>query len=94
MFTKRAAIVFFLGPRKPLHTIKFFNDFPVPRRDVNNGSLRENLVSSIPAGDGKIDNLFLQCNHMDRQARAGDTVLVTSREMTCRSQTLPWGEEG
>jgi hypothetical protein len=33
---------------------------------------------------------------MDRQARIGDTVLVKSREMTGRSQTLPWwlGEEG
>jgi hypothetical protein len=27
---------------------------------------------------------------MDRQARTGDTVLVKSREMTDRSQTLPW----
>ncbi len=29
-------------------------------------------------------------NHMDRQARTGDTVLVKSREMTGRSQTLKW----
>ncbi len=35
-------------------------------------------------------------NHMDRQARTHDTVLVKSREMTGRSQTLPcWlGGEG
>jgi hypothetical protein len=33
---------------------------------------------------------------MDRQARTRDTVLVMSREMTGRSQTLPWwlGEGG
>jgi hypothetical protein len=33
---------------------------------------------------------------MDRQLRTGDTVLVNSREMTGRSQTLPWllGEVG
>ncbi len=39
-------------------------------------------------------NLF---HHMDKQARTGDTVLVTtSREMTGRTQTLPWwlGGEG
>jgi hypothetical protein len=29
-------------------------------------------------------------NHMDRQARTGETVLDKSREMTGRSQTLPW----
>ncbi len=29
-------------------------------------------------------------NHVDRQARTGDIVLVKSREMTGRSQTLPW----
>jgi hypothetical protein len=27
---------------------------------------------------------------MDRKAHPGDAVLVNSREMTCRSQTLPW----
>ncbi len=27
---------------------------------------------------------------MDRKARTGDTVLVKSREMTGRTQTLPW----
>ncbi len=29
-------------------------------------------------------------NHMDRQARTGDTVLVESKEMTGRNQKLPW----
>jgi hypothetical protein len=33
---------------------------------------------------------------MDKQARTGDTVLVKSKEMTGRIQTLPWwlGGEG
>ncbi len=47
-----------------------FNDFPVPSRDVTNqpnslwtGIIKlflawESLVSDIPAGDGKIYNLF------------------------------------
>ncbi len=33
-------------------------------------------------------------HHMDRQASNGDTVLVKSREMTGRAQTLPWWLEG
>ncbi len=35
-------------------------------------------------------------HHMDRQARIGDTMLVKTREMTGRTQTLPWrlGEKG
>jgi hypothetical protein len=48
------------------------NNFPVPSRDVTkkNSSCpgiiklfpaRESLVSDIPAGDGKIVNLVLQC---------------------------------
>jgi len=38
-------------------------------------------------------NLF---HHIDRQARNGDTLLVKSREMTGRTQTLVWwfGGEG
>ncbi len=53
------------------HTVKKVINFPVPSRDViNQLSLagkkliipaREDLVCDIPAGDGKIDNLFLQC---------------------------------
>jgi hypothetical protein len=35
------------------YTVKKGNDFPVPAR--------ESLVSDIPAGDGKVVNLFLQC---------------------------------
>ncbi len=45
--------------------------FSVPSRDVTNQTLSgwkfsnysppESLVSDIPAGDGKIDQLFLQC---------------------------------
>ncbi len=33
-------------------------------------------------------------NHMDRQVRTGDTVLVKSREMSGRCQTLPCGGSG
>ncbi len=33
-------------------------------------------------------------DHMDRQARTGDTVLVKSREMIGRSKTLPWWSGG
>jgi hypothetical protein len=48
-----------------LHCIKKVVDFPVPNRDVIYqtfpGLVRESLVSDIPAGDGKIANLFLQC---------------------------------
>ncbi len=52
------------------YTIKKVSDLPVPSRDVTNQTLpgrdklflaRENLVNDIPAGDGKIGNLFLQC---------------------------------
>ncbi len=32
--------------------------------------------------------------HMDRRARTGDTVLVKSREITDRPQTLPWWQGG
>ncbi len=39
------------------YTVKKFSDFPVPGRDVS-----KSLLSGIPAGDGKIANLFSQCN--------------------------------
>jgi hypothetical protein len=39
------------------YSVKKINDFPVPSRDVINQA----LVSDIPAGDGKMANLFLQC---------------------------------
>ncbi len=38
------------------YTVKKVSDFPVPSRDA-----RDNLDSDIPAGDGKIANLFLHC---------------------------------
>ncbi len=54
-----------------LCTVKKVSGFPVPSRDVTDKTLpgrefelfpaRESLVSDIPAGDGKIANLFLQC---------------------------------
>jgi hypothetical protein len=51
------------------YTVKKVNDFPVPRRDVTDQTIpwpeiikffpaRENLVSDIPAGDGKSINFF------------------------------------
>ncbi len=58
-----------------LHRKKKVRKFPVPRRDVttklslggNNDVITElflprgSLVSDIPAGDGKLVNLFLRC---------------------------------
>jgi hypothetical protein len=58
-----------------MHRKKKVREFPVPRRDVttklslggNNVVITElflprgSLVSDIPAGDGKLVNLFLQC---------------------------------
>jgi hypothetical protein len=58
-----------------LHRKKKVREFPVPRRDVttklslggNNDVItvlflpRGSLVSDIPAGDGKLVNLFLRC---------------------------------
>jgi hypothetical protein len=58
-----------------LHRKKKVREFPVPSRDVttklslggNNDVITElflsmgSLVSDIPAGDGKIVNLFLRC---------------------------------
>ncbi len=47
-----------------IHTVKKIIVFPVPSQDVTNQTLlaRETLVSDIPAGDGKNDNLFVQCS--------------------------------
>jgi hypothetical protein len=55
-----------------LYTVKNVNDFPVPNRDV---PTRESLVGDIPAGDGKIDNLYFQCTYvhcMDRRFEYGE----------------------
>jgi hypothetical protein len=52
-----------------------YSDFPVPGREVTNQPdspwlgiikifpARGCLVSDVPAEDGKISNLFLQCNY-------------------------------
>ncbi len=55
------------------YTVKKLNDFPVPSRDVTNQTgiiklfpPRESLVSDIPAGDGKMANLFSQCTRNER----------------------------
>jgi hypothetical protein len=61
-----------------LHRKKKVPEFPVPSRDVttklslggNNDAVteiflsRESLVSDIPAGDGKLVNLFLRCMNL------------------------------
>ncbi len=60
----------------PIHLKKKVREFPVPSRDVitklslggNNDVITElflprgSLVSDIPAGDGKLVNLFLRCS--------------------------------
>jgi hypothetical protein len=60
---------------KYVHRKKKLSEFPVPSRDVttklflgeNNDVTyklflpRESLVSDIPAGVGKLDNLFIRC---------------------------------
>ncbi len=46
------------------YTVKKGIDFPVPGPDVTYQTIpgrRASLNSDIPAGDGKIANLFLQC---------------------------------
>ncbi len=57
------------------YTVKKVREFPIPSRDVttklslcgNNDVITElflprgSLVSDIPAGDGKLVNLFLRC---------------------------------
>ncbi len=65
MLDKMAAVM--------VHCKKKVSDFPAPSWDVTKQTLpgrkyivkffpaRESLVSDIPAGDGKIANLFLQC---------------------------------
>ncbi len=46
-----------LSPLSP--HCKKVNDFPVPIWDVTNQTLsRESLVKDIPAGDGRMANLF------------------------------------
>ncbi len=59
-----------------VYTVKKVREFPVPSRDViiklslggNNDVItelflpRRSLVSDIPAGDGKLVNLFLRCS--------------------------------
>jgi hypothetical protein len=62
------------------HCKKQVIDFPVPSRDVTYQTLTK-LVSDIPAGDGKIDNLFLQCmrkeeRQIPRQIRKEKKILL------------------
>jgi hypothetical protein len=64
-----------------IHRKKKVLEFPVPSRDVttklslsgNNDVINElflprgSLVSDIPAGDGKLVNLFLQCTEFRKK---------------------------
>ncbi len=69
------------------YTVKKVGYFPVPTppppsRDVTNQTLlaRESLVSDIPAGDGKIDNIFLQCRSLwivSQRKQSGDLPMAT-----------------
>ncbi len=71
----RAHFVLTFDKPKTVHRKKKVREFPVPSRDVttklslggNNDVitelflLRGSLVSDIPAGEGKLVNLFLRC---------------------------------
>ncbi len=72
----------------PFHTpLKKVREFPVPSRDVitklslggNNDVITElflprgSLVSDIPAGDGKLVNLFLRCRAQKTREFQGPT---------------------
>jgi hypothetical protein len=75
LFGKNAASKKFVGQGINIHRKKKVREFPVPSRDVttklslggNNDVITElfltrgSLVSDIPAGDGKLVNLFLRC---------------------------------
>jgi hypothetical protein len=56
--------------------------FPVPSRDVTNQTLllsaRESLVCGIPAGAGKIGNLFYSAGAI---SKVNDTVIVEAKRM-------------
>ncbi len=75
MFFTQSKPVWVDGVGGELHRKKKVREFPVPCRDVttklslggNNDVITElflsrgSLVSDIPAGDGKLVNLFLRC---------------------------------
>jgi hypothetical protein len=77
-----------------MHRKKKVREFPVPSRDVttklslggNNDVITElflprgSLVSDIPAGDGKLVNLFLRCGYIGVE-RAIFRRLATSRNI-------------
>jgi hypothetical protein len=73
-----------------MHRKKKVREFPVPSRDVttklslggNNDVKTElflpigSLVSDIPAGDGKLVNLFLRCGVLGSQTPAAKSLQV------------------
>jgi hypothetical protein len=75
-----------------LYTVKKVREFPVPSRDVttklslggNNDVITElflprgSLVSDIPAGDGKLVNLFLRCRRPEISPFRFEVVFVAS----------------
>ncbi len=75
--------VFEMQVSSSIHRKKKVREFPVPSRDVttklylggNNDGITElflprgSLVSDIPAGDGKLVNLFLRCNVYSRVSK-------------------------
>jgi hypothetical protein len=69
--------------------VKKDGDFPVPSQDVTNQTkpgraiinlfpARESLVGDIPAGDGKIANLFLQCKDFVKMTHRKSCILLAS----------------
>jgi hypothetical protein len=79
--------------RNRMHRKKKVREFPVPSRDVttklsvggnNDGRTeiflpRGSLVSDIPAGYGKLVNLFLRCAMMGEEKRLAVTAIKKKR---------------
>ncbi len=81
------------GGAEGAHTVKKIIDFPVPSPGghfpnspwqviINLFPPRESLVGDFPAGDGKIDSLFLQCS-------APFYVLMSLKKTGVRSARAP-----
>jgi hypothetical protein len=85
-----------------IHRKKKVCEFPVPSRDVttklflggNNDAITElflprgSLVSDIPAGDGKLVNLFLRCTgqKLMRALRVRHQELMRTLSVACASE--------
>jgi hypothetical protein len=76
------------------YTVKKLSDFSGPSQDDTNQKLfptRESLVSDIPAGDGKINNLFLLCSMVKRSPLYCMLGLILQTKNTSRIHT--WQEK-